>query len=180
MDFKPEQLFLLARCSIESKWGVDKTTAPVIDDIIRENSASFVTLTISGVLRGCVGSLVSYQPLYKDIESNSYAAAFKDPRFPPLTIDEYENIEVEVSILSTPEEIFFDTVDELKEIVRPHIDGIIFSVFGRKATFLPQVWDQLSDFDSFFSHLSLKAGLGPEPDFENCSISRYQVERFHE
>lgn len=180
MEFDKKVLFLLARHSIESNFSSLKSKVPAIPKPLQRNGASFVTLTEQGMLRGCIGSIISHQPLYKDVEQNAYNAAFHDYRFSPLSETEYENITIEISILTPLENVDFSTVEELRTIIRPGIDGILYHSHGRRATFLPQVWEKLPDFDDFFSHLSMKAGLGPQAEFDDCSIQRYQVQIYHE
>ncbi len=180
MNYSPETLFAFARFGIESHWGEFTVKQPEITPELKEERATFVTLTVDGHLRGCVGSIAAYRPLWQDVENNGFNAAFRDFRFKPLSQSEYEHIAVEVSILTPPELVDFKSEEQLRNIIQPHEDGIIFSCHGKQATFLPQVWEQLPEFDEFFMHLSVKAGLGPVPDFENASIKRYQVERHHE
>ncbi len=180
MGYFPDSLFSFARYGIESHWEEFSLKSPKILPELEKERACFVTLSINDVLRGCVGSLVPNRPLWKDIENNGFNAAFRDYRFNQLSEEEYKTISVEVSVLTPSEQLFFKSEDELRGLIRPGIDGIVYSCNGRRATFLPQVWELLPDFDHFFSHLALKTGLGPVPDFKNCTIERYQVERHHE
>lgn len=180
MDFSESLLFQLARSKIESFFTGTTFLTPPIPPSLQVPGAAFVTLTIAGKLRGCIGSLIAHRPLWVDIQDNGYNAAFHDFRFAPLTSEEYPYISVEISIVSPPEQVNFKTSADLKSIIIPHRDGILFSCHGYRSTFLPQVWQQLPDFDQFFSQLSLKAGLGATPDWDNVTISRYTVERYHE
>ena len=130
---------------------------------LRAPGASFVTLTSGrapgGSLRGCIGSLEAHEPLHADVESNAVAAAVGDPRFPPLTAGELADTVIEVSVLSAS--VPLPAVDEsdLAARLRPGVDGVILSTPRHRATFLPQVWDQLPDPAEFLSHLRRKAGL---------------------
>lgn len=142
--------------------------------------ASFVTLTIGGKLRGCIGSLIAHRPLVDDIISNAISAAFHDPRFSPLSHSEFDKIAIEVSLLTAPERVPYRDAEDLSHIIRPGIDGIILRLGNHQATFLPQVWDELNDFDLFFSHLGLKAGVGNTPLAYHPEIFRYQVEKYSE
>ena len=131
-------------------------------------------------LRGCIGSLLPVRSLIDDVIYNAKAAAFNDPRFPPLSLDEFDQIKIEISLLSIPEAVRYNSIDELKQIIKPFKHGVILNLSGRRATFLPQVWKQLPDFDVFFQHLCLKAGLP-----ENClkyhpDISVYEVKEIWE
>lgn len=142
-----------------------------------EHRATFVTLTLAGQLRGCIGSLIAHRPLIDDLISNAKAAAFDDPRFYPLSPEEFKKVMVEVSLLSTPEPLLYDSIEDLKTKVCAGEDGIILQSQGRKATFLPQVWEQLPTFELFFSHLCQKAGLSPNCLEHHPEIWRYRVEK---
>jgi AmmeMemoRadiSam system protein A len=126
-----------------------------------EKKACFVTLKLNGALRGCIGHLSAVQALYEDIIENAYSAAFSDPRFNPLDKEEFERIQIEVSVLTDPVELKFkDTKDLLKKIV-PKRDGLIIHKNNRSATFLPSVWEEIHTKEKFLSELCLKAGLSP-------------------
>ena len=139
--------------------------------------ATFVTLTLEGSLRGCIGSLIAHRPLLDDVISNAKAAAFEDPRFYPLSQEEFEKVSIEVSLLSAPEPVLYDNIEDLKTKITPNSDGIILQKGSRKATFLPQVWEQLPNFELFFSHLCQKAGLEAHCLENHPDIWRYTVEK---
>ena len=141
---------------------------------LTEQRATFVTLNLNGCLRGCIGSLVAHRTLFDDIVSNAKSAAFEDPRFPSLTIDEFENIEIEISILTPPQLLNYSSVEDLKSKITPHEDGVILKHNGRQSTFLPLVWEQLPTFEEFFEHLSYKAGLTP-----NCLEELPEIYIYH-
>lgn len=143
-------------------------------------AATFVTLTENNQLRGCIGSLIAHRPLIDDLISNARSAAFRDPRFEPLQPEEIDKIRVEVSILSQPQKLIYTSIDELRHIIRPHIDGVILRHGNHQATFLPQVWDELGNFDDFFTHLGYKAGMDGDPLIHYPEIYTYQVEKFKE
>jgi len=145
-----------------------------------EHRATFVTLVQRGELRGCIGSLQARRPLAMDVESNARAAAFSDPRFPPLTAAELEGTEVEVSVLSHPARVLFADHEELVTQLRPGVDGLILAAGERRGTFLPQVWEQLGEPESFLAHLKRKAGLSEEFPTRRCAIWRYQVRKWSE
>ncbi len=142
--------------------------------------ATFVTITLHGKLRGCIGSLIAHRPLIEDLISNASSAAFRDPRFPPLTPKEFPEIRIEVSLLTQPQRVDYNSKEELRRLIRPNIDGVILRHRNHQATFLPQVWEELSDFDSFFDHLGMKGGLGADPLAHHPEIYTYQVEKFEE
>lgn len=175
------ELLTLARKSIEevlqAEHTIDRNALLEQYPVLGEKMATFVTLTIEGELRGCIGSLVAHRPLIDDIIHNAKAAAFQDPRFSPLTTSEYLHAAVEVSLLTPPEKLEYSDVEELRTKIRPNVDGVILSLNGRQATFLPQVWEQLPSFDEFFTHLCLKAGLPPNAMTHHPEIFTYQVEK---
>ncbi|MBT5492615.1 AmmeMemoRadiSam system protein A [bacterium] len=121
--------------------------------------ATFVTLTIHGELRGCMGVLIPHQKLLADIIINAQKAAFEDPRFTPLTQEEFKNIEIEISILSENLEIKYENLSDLKSKINIGVDGVIIRQGEKRATFLPHVWEQLPDFNDFLTHLFHKAGI---------------------
>ena len=177
-------LLKLARESIEevleAQNTIDRDALVAQYPALEQNVATFVTLTINGELRGCIGSLVAHRPLVDDIIYNAKAAAFQDPRFSPMTTSEYLHAAVEVSLLTAPVELEYSDVADLKTKIRPGIDGVIIALGGRQATFLPQVWEQLPDFGQFFAHLGLKAGIGPDVLSHHPQIFTYQVEKAHD
>jgi AmmeMemoRadiSam system protein A len=144
---------------------------------LAEKGATFVTLNLHGGLRGCIGTLVAHRPLIDDLIDNARSAAFRDPRFMPLTPQEFAETEIEVSKLSEPKTLEYSSIADLREKVRPGIDGVVLTLYDRRATFLPQVWDDLPSFDLFFSHLCQKAGLGGSCLQEYPKIEVYQVEK---
>ena len=145
---------------------------------LEEDGASFVTLTQKGKLRGCIGSLVARRPLIEDIIANAKNAAFRDPRFPKLSKEELSTTDIEVSILTKPELLEYSDIDDLKRKIRPNIDGVILKLDEKQATFLPQVWEELPDFESFFAHLLNKAGLSMESFKNHPQIQTYTVKKF--
>lgn len=171
-------LLLLARNAIAAQLG--QATRPT-DDLpaLREPGATFVTLTQGGQLRGCIGSLEAWRPLGQDVRENALAAAFRDPRFAPLAAGELPLTRVEVSLLTPAVALSFaDQADALAQL-RPGEDGIVFSCGRRRATFLPQVWEQLPEPAAFMAHLKQKAGLpanywSPEVRLERYGVTKWQ------
>jgi AmmeMemoRadiSam system protein B/AmmeMemoRadiSam system protein A len=147
---------------------------------LQQCGATFVTLTKEGQLRGCIGSLEAARPLAIDVTENALGAAFRDPRFPRLTAEEWPGCEVEVSLLSAPKRLEFADEADLIAQLEPGADGIILEADGRRATFLPQVWESLPDKRAFLAELLKKAGLPPDARLGRCKISRYRVAKFHE
>ncbi|MCD6297937.1 MAG: AmmeMemoRadiSam system protein A [Deltaproteobacteria bacterium] len=155
----------------------DADLPPIYD----EKRGTFVTLTIGGNLRGCIGHIIPQESLIEGIRINAANAAFRDPRFPRLTKGELEKIHVEISILTEPKPLSYSDGDDLLKKLRPDIDGVIIKKGYHQATFLPQVWEQLPRKEDFLSHLCLKAGLsGDAWNTGDLEVSIYQVQAFEE
>jgi len=172
----------LARESIAKYLENGEVLEPHTDDKkLKEHRGVFVTLEKNGQLRGCIGHLEAVQPLYLDVRDNAINAAFEDPRFRPVSEDELEKIEIEISVLSKPENIKAEKPQEYLENIRPGADGIILEYKGRGATYLPQVWEQIPDKEAFLESLCNKAGLpGNAWKEKDVKLSRYRVEAFKE
>ena len=144
--------------------------------------ASFVTLTLDGKLRGCIGTVIAHRPLLLDVVDNAYKAAFGDRRFSQLTASEAERLDVSVSVLSTPRAMDFADEPDLVRKIRPDVDGLILSdkVDGhdRRGLFLPSVWSGLPRADTFVQHLKRKAGLSVDHWSDTLTIQRYTTESF--
>ncbi len=151
-----------------------------INPWLEDEGAVFVTITIDGNLRGCIGSLVAHRKLYEDIIYNARSAALNDPRFKSLDKEEFKLIKIEVSILSKPEPLIYDSIDILRARLRVGIDGVVLKLGLNQATFLPQVWEQLPTFELFFSHLCQKAGLSGDCLKNHPDILTYQVQEYRE
>lgn len=141
----------------------------------QNRAATFVTLNLNGKLRGCIGSLIAHNSLIDDLTTNAYKAAFHDPRFSPLTKEEFENIELEISLLSPALEVRYENFKDLESKINQGVDGVIIRQGNKQATFLPQVWEQLPSFEDFFTHLFHKAGI---TDIEEpIEVFVYNVEK---
>jgi len=152
-----------------------------IPEKFQERLGTFVTVTIEDNLRGCIGHIIPRESLIEGIKENAINAAFKDPRFHPLTKEEFDKIEIEISILTSPQELSYTDGEDLLKKLRPGIDGVILKKGFYEATFLPQVWDQLPEKEEFLSQLCLKAGLsGNSWKTEKLHVSTYQVQAFEE
>lgn len=147
---------------------------------LREDGATFITLMANGELRGCVGSIQAHRPLIEDLRSNARAAAFRDPRFSPVQPAEYPDLSVEVSLLSKAKPFEVESEEDAIARLRPGVDGVILEYGAARSTFLPQVWEQLSDPRQFLAHLKAKAGLSPDFWSPQILLSRYTVEKFKE
>lgn len=143
--------------------------------------ATFVTLMKRGALRGCVGTLEARRPLRDDVRENARAAAFRDPRFPPLLRDELPEVAFEVSLLAASVPLPPSAIEaEALARLHPEIDGVVLDYRGRRATFLPQVWEQLPDPGEFLAQLKRKAGLPPGFWSPELSLAVYRVEKWKE
>jgi len=152
-----------------------------LPNAIRKPGASFVTLTINGELRGCIGALEAYQPLAEDVREHAIGAALQDYRFSPVAEDELKELEIEISRLTPPQPLKYETPQELLERLRPGLDGVILRDGLHRATFLPQVWEKLPDPADFLSHLCAKMGASPNTwRYRPLQAYTYQVEEFHE
>lgn len=152
-----------------------------VSENLQRDGASFVTLTKHGALRGCIGSLEPRRPLVLDVRENAIAAAFHDPRFPPVSLEELDNLHVEVSVLSAPQLLSYDGPDDLVAKLRPDMDGVVIERGWNQATFLPQVWEKLPDPHQFLQHLCLKAHLPADAyHHPGLDVYTYQVEKFEE
>jgi AmmeMemoRadiSam system protein A len=143
--------------------------------------AAFVTLTIQGALRGCIGGLQAVMPLAEDVRQHASAAATEDYRFHPVEPGEIDDIEIEVSVLTDPKPLEYQDPDDLLHLLRPGIDGVILTSGLQRATFLPQVWEKEPDPASFLNLLCEKAGL-PRHAWRQggLDVYTYQVECFQE
>lgn len=177
-------LLNLARESI--RLAVNGQQTPLIDlqglsDPLRNNGAAFVTLTQNKQLRGCIGALEAYQPLALDVRDHAVAAALEDYRFPPVKAIELSSIVIEISRLTHPQPVEYGDANSLLGLLHPGIDGVILSDGIHRATFLPQVWEQLANPEDFLAHLCHKMGINPDAwRVKHLAVSVYQVEEFHE
>ena len=177
-------LLRLARQSLEN--AVRGMDLPVLEEarmthLLRADGAAFVTLTIQGQLRGCVGALQPYQPLAADVREHTVAAALQDYRFPPVEIGELTRIHIEISRLTIPQPLAYRDADDLLARLRPGIDGVILSDGSRRSTFLPQVWEKIPEPAAFLNQLCAKMGAAPNLwRVKHLDVQIYQVEEFEE
>lgn len=148
---------------------------------LRELGAAFVTLTEDGELRGCIGTLEAYQPLFEDVREHAAAAALEDFRFPPVRPEEVEGLEIEISRLTEPQALIYEDGSDLLQKLRPCVDGVVLRDGIRRATFLPQVWEKLSEPEEFLDQLCMKMGA-PRNTWRvrKLDVYTYQVEEFRE
>jgi len=177
-DEAGKTLLAIARAAIEARlFG----SAPTVDaGWLRQAGATFITLTKDGELRGCMGSLEARRPLGADVAENAVAAAFRDPRFAPMTAGEWPSVRVEVSLLSAPKPMRFADEADLLSQVEVGQDGLILECDGRRATFLPQVWESIPEKVLFLRELVRKAGLPSDTRLGRCRVWRYRVTKWKE
>jgi AmmeMemoRadiSam system protein A len=174
-------LLRVAHASIDTGLQTGKALAVNAADYpapLTEKRASFVTLTQDGTLRGCIGSLEAHRMLVEDVAGNAYAAAFRDPRFPPLQQQEFGALDIQVSVLGTPEPVAFTSEQDLLDSLRPGVDGLILQEQNSRGTFLPSVWESLPQPEDFLNHLKLKTGLSTGYWSETIQVWRYTTESF--
>ncbi len=148
---------------------------------IHDVKGTFVTLTIEGDLRGCIGQIIPHDPIDITVRDNAVSAAIHDPRFPALTVDEFHRTEIEVSILSKPVQLKYKDANDLLEKIEQGKHGLILKYGGHSATFLPQVWEEIATKQEFLTHLCMKARLFPDEwRTGKLEISTYTVEFFNE
>ena len=182
-----QRLVNLARRTIAAKLGTLNEASKVVPDrdladpAFQEKRGTFVTLKTKGQLRGCMGCLTPSETILQGIQRNAINAAFNDPRFPALSLIELDQAAIDISILSKPRELEYSGGNDLLEKLRPTIDGVIINKGLARATFLPQVWEQLPRTEDFLAHLCRKAGLSPDEWTKGeLAVSIYQVQYFHE
>jgi uncharacterized protein len=149
---------------------------------LMEDGASFVTLTeADGELRGCIGALEAYQPLAIDVRTHAAAAAVEDYRFSKVRPGEVDQLRIEISRLTRPVALPYTDPGDLLRRLRPGLDGVILRDSGRRATFLPQVWEKIPHVEEFLGQLCRK--MGAPADLwrrKFIEVLVYQVEEFHD
>ncbi len=172
-------LLPIARAAIARALGRVHTS---LEDVqwLHAPGACFITLKQSERLRGCSGTLRAHRPLLEDVKANALAAAFSDPRFKPLSAEEFELVRVEVSLLSPLEPLSFAHEHDALSQLRPRIDGIVFEYGHHQSTFLPQVWEDLPEAGDFLAQLKRKAGLPPDFWDGEVKLERYTVSKWQE
>jgi AmmeMemoRadiSam system protein A len=171
-----QALLDIARRSIHQ--GVINGTSLNIDagdfsETLQIQAATFVTLHMQGQLRGCIGTLQAHQPLVNDVAQHAFDAAFKDPRFSPLSATEENLLDIHISILTPAEAMDFSSEEDLLRQLTPGEDGLILEAGYNRGTFLPSVWESLPEPRDFLNHLKMKAGLPAGFWSDDIKVSRY-------
>jgi AmmeMemoRadiSam system protein A len=180
-QMEKKRLLHLARSAIAT-W-LDTRTSPELPvdltSALRQKRGCFVTLHKQGALRGCIGNLEPVKALCACVVENAINAAFRDPRFAPLESAELPTVDIEISVLTPPRELHFQDPEALKNQLKPGKHGVILSRGECRATFLPQVWQQLPDVEIFLAQLCQKGGLPSECwKDRNTRVSVYEVDHF--
>jgi len=175
---KIENILLeLARVSILNEFNnsfkIDKQMLLKKFPILNEQRACFVTINLNNKLRGCIGSLVAHRSLLEDVLDNAHGSAFSDLRFNRLTYEEFNDINIEISVLTPAIKLPYENVEDLKNKIKVGVHGVILELEGKRATFLPLVWEQIPNFYSFFTQLSKKAGFSQLCLDKNPTIYTY-------
>jgi AmmeMemoRadiSam system protein A len=181
-DSDRHQLLGLARMTLEHV--VRQQTLPELRSAglpaaLHQAAACFVSLSHRGQLRGCIGNLGFCHPLYQGVSENTRSAALTDSRFERLQPFELGGIRIEISVLTELQPLCFVSPDQLITLLRPHLDGVVLHLDNHLTTFLPQVWDQISDPTAFLNRLAQKAGREPNAwRLPHARISVYQADVF--
>ncbi len=179
-------LLRLARACIAEEFkgndpGDEEFFSEFSNKFLKQKRGVFVTLHKNGELRGCIGNIDPVKTLVCGVRENALLAAFQDSRFAPLTLDELNLIDIEISVLSKPEKMAYENCRELLSGLTPGVDGVIIEKNHHRATFLPQVWEQLPKPEEFLTHLCLKAGFSAnEWEKSGLILHTYQVQSFGE
>jgi hypothetical protein len=158
-----------------------KVDAKALSPKLLEQKGCFVTLTERGDLRGCIGHIFPQSALYEAVMDNAISAAVRDPRFRPVAAAELPALHIEISVLTVPQPLQFSSPEDLLKKLVPHRDGVVLSIGGHGATYLPQVWEQIAEKEEFLSSLSRKAGC-PRDAWrgKDVAVQIYHVEAFQE
>ena len=179
-----QALLVLARQALEAAVCGQPRPAPdagALPPALREPASSFVTLMRDGQLRGCIGGLIPTEPLWEDVRRHAAAAALDDYRFAPVAPEEVSLIEIEVSVLTPPQQLDYASPDELLSRLRPGVDGVVLIEGRRRATFLPQVWEHVPEPQQFLALLCDKLGADPYRWRRgDLAVETYQVIKFTE
>ncbi len=175
-----DQLVAVARCALHRATGGPSIPEPVVDAVLERPGASFVTLMLDGKLRGCIGALEPHRALVDDVRHNTRAAALSDSRFAPVSAEELERIQVEISVLTPLESLEVESESNLLAQLRPGVDGLVIACEGRRATYLPQVWELFPEPARFLESLRQKAGLPSGFWSSELEAWRFAVEKFAE
>lgn len=173
-------LCAIAKNAIAEELGkeVGKVDRPE-DEILDEKRGVFVTLEIGGGLRGCIGRIMPVYPLEEAVRRNAVNAAFDDSRFSPVSGNEFDDLDIEISVLTVPQKMEYKDADDLLKKLKLGEDGVVLKKGYHQSTYLPQVWDKIKDKEIFLSSLCMKAGMPPDEWKKGeIEVLTYRVEKF--
>lgn len=173
-------LLTVARNAIAEELGLEiKEIERPNAEILDEKRGVFVTLEEEGQLRGCIGNIMPVYPLEEAVRRNAVSAAFGDPRFAELSREEFGDVEIEISVLTVPKKLEYSGGEDLLEKLEPLKDGVVVRKGYYEATYLPQVWEKVSEKEAFLGSLCMKAGL-PMDEWKkgDLEVLTYRVEMF--
>ena len=171
----------LARTTVRSALDDGRLRLPDPADVpvdAARPGAAFVTLRRDGRLLGCIGSLQPVRSLADDVAAHAFDAAFRDPRLPAVSLDDWHHMATEVSVLGQLERLDVHDRDALEDALRPGVDGVLLTSREGRGTFLPSVWHQVASPDRFLDELWRKAGLRRDRWPQDLVVERYQVDEF--
>jgi len=171
----------VAREAVRAGLTGDRPAVPDLSELpppLRTPAATFVTLRRRGELLGCIGTMEPRRPLVLDVAHNAAAAAFADPRLPAVTWEDYAEMAVKISVLGPLEPLPVRSRAELAAALRPGVDGLLVTSGWRRGTFLPSVWEQVTDADEFLTLLWHKAGLRADEWPADLVVHRYRTDEF--
>jgi len=171
----------LARAAIASLFGHPAPQRPNGEPWLDEHRACFVSLHQRGELRGCIGATAPRASLFEELVHCARAAAAEDPRFEPVAEPELPGLSLEVSVLSPMEPVPVTGPGKAEALaaLRPGVDGLLLEAEGRRAVFIPAMWEELPDPADFVGHLRRKAGLPPGWS-PGTRLQRFTAERYQE
>ncbi|MGF1680023.1 AmmeMemoRadiSam system protein A [Photobacterium makurazakiensis] len=155
------QLLDIAREAIRSHFSTGIPKLPQLDlygKKLLQPGACFVTLKVDGQLQGCLGTTAAHSPLVLEVHNKARASAYQDRRFMPLTEEQLDNLNIEISVLSQPQPLSIQSEQELIDYLEKNKVGVILSDKYQQALFLPQVWESLPKPVDFIRQLKIKAG----------------------
>ena len=182
-DYLGTELLRLARGSIEHGLAHSEplpVRCELLPAMLAELRATFTTLRLAGELRGCCGTLEAARPLAADVAHSAFQAAYRDPRFDPVGASELDAIRLEVAVLSPREPLPVADEADLLDQLQPGTDGLVIIAGGRRATFLPKVWESLPDPRQFLAQLKKKCGLPADYWSGQLEFERYQTTSYAE
>ena len=143
---------------------------------LKEQKATFVTIKKDDKLRGSIGSVATTDTLLDNLIYNAYNSAFNDLRFDSISEEEIEDIDIEVFVLTKPREIGYESLNDLKTIIKPNRSGAVVKKGSKMGVLFPQAWSEISSFDEFILTLCAKANISKDIIEEKPNIFVFEIE----